>query len=242
MKMRKFFNILTSIVVITSMLFGFDSQARAQTLPAPRAKGSGLAQASAPRSAPALPSDELGMSSQSPMQMRTTTQAMRNAAALNQRQQQKAVSAKFAGINQDTAKLSPLGVVANGITTLANGLARMANNIATDYFGVANWTNSPLPQVSQAGVVTGGMRKFVDTLPGLGSANANDLGQYISLGVPDTTTFPGNTAANPSVVPADYYEIGVVEYYEQLHRDLPGPQSSDPTLRNRPGTKLRGYV
>ncbi len=65
----------------------------------------------------------------------------------------------------------------------------------------------------------GGMRKFVDTLPGLTPGGANNLGQYIPVAVPDTTTFPG----------ADYYEIGVVEYQEQMHSDLPP-------------TTLRGYV
>ncbi len=50
-----------------------------------------------------------------------------------------------------------------------------------------------------AGYVTPGMKKFVDTLPGLcdppgyGSsctAAANNLGQYLPIAVPDTTTFP----------------------------------------------------
>jgi FtsP/CotA-like multicopper oxidase with cupredoxin domain len=68
-------------------------------------------------------------------------------------------------------------------------------------------------------VVTGGIRKFVDGLPGLGSAGANNLGQYIPVAVPDTTTFPGS----------DYYEIGLVQYREKVHSDL------SPTL-------LRGYV
>jgi FtsP/CotA-like multicopper oxidase with cupredoxin domain len=68
-------------------------------------------------------------------------------------------------------------------------------------------------------VTPGGIRKFVDTLPGLGPAAANNLGQYIPVAVPDTTTFPG----------ADYYEIAVVEYAEQMHSDLPP-------------TRLRGYV
>jgi FtsP/CotA-like multicopper oxidase with cupredoxin domain len=63
-----------------------------------------------------------------------------------------------------------------------------------------------------------GMRKFVDTLPGLGAANANNLDQYIPVAVPDTTTYPGD----------DYYEIELGEYTEQLHSDLPP-------------TKLRGY-
>jgi FtsP/CotA-like multicopper oxidase with cupredoxin domain len=63
-----------------------------------------------------------------------------------------------------------------------------------------------------------GIRKFVDSLPGLGAANANDLGQYLPVGVPDTTTYPGS----------DYYEIELGQYTEQLHRDLPP-------------TTLRGY-
>ncbi len=66
---------------------------------------------------------------------------------------------------------------------------------------------------------SGGIRKFVDTLPGLGPTGANDLGQYIPVAVADTTTYPGS----------DYYEIAVVQYREQMHADLP------PTL-------LRGYV
>ena len=55
------------------------------------------------------------------------------------------------------------------------------------------------------------LRKFVDSLPGVGPANANNLGQYIPLAVPDTTTFPGS----------DYYEIGIREFTEQVHTDLP---------------------
>ena len=68
-------------------------------------------------------------------------------------------------------------------------------------------------------VSPGGIRKFVDTLPGLGPTAANNLGQYIPVAQPDTTTFPD----------ADYYEIAVVEYQEKMHSDLPP-------------TKLRGYV
>jgi len=70
-----------------------------------------------------------------------------------------------------------------------------------------------------AGYITPGIRKFVDTLPGLGPSGANNLGQYIPVAQPDTTSYPG----------ADYYEIAVVEYEEQMHTDL-AP------------TTLRGYV
>jgi hypothetical protein len=74
--------------------------------------------------------------------------------------------------------------------------------------------------VSQGtGYLTPGLKKFVDTLAGLGPTGANDLGQYIPVAVPDTTTYPGS----------DYYEIGVVQYRMKFHRDLPA-------------TLLRGYV
>ncbi len=68
-------------------------------------------------------------------------------------------------------------------------------------------------------VTPGGIKKFVDTLPGLGEANKNNLGQYIPIAVPDTTTYPGS----------DYYEIAVVQFREKMHTDIPA-------------TLLRGYV
>jgi FtsP/CotA-like multicopper oxidase with cupredoxin domain len=77
-----------------------------------------------------------------------------------------------------------------------------------DYMGgvVPNYANSPI------------IRKFVDTLPGLGPQNANNLGNFLPVAIPDTTTFPGS----------DFYNIGVVDYTQQLHSDLPA-------------THLRGY-
>ncbi len=75
--------------------------------------------------------------------------------------------------------------------------------------------------------LTGGMRKFVDSMPGLGPAGANNIiqahgaGQYIPVAVPETVTFSGQ--------PADYYEIALVEFSEKMHSDLPL-------------TRLRGYV
>ena len=78
--------------------------------------------------------------------------------------------------------------------------------------------------------LTGGIQKFVDRMPGLTSAGANALGQYIPLAVADTTTYPGS----------DYYEIALVEYYEQMHSDLPGP--FNPNTPGALGTKMRGYV
>ncbi len=86
-----------------------------------------------------------------------------------------------------------------------------------DYVGIANWANSPV------------IRKFVDTLPGLTAANANNVdqdpiaagtqGQYISVANADKLTYPGS----------DYYEIELREYTGKFHSDLPP-------------TRLRGYV
>ena len=70
-----------------------------------------------------------------------------------------------------------------------------------------------------SGYTTGGIRKFVDALPGLGRTGSNLLGQYLSVAVPDTTTYPGS----------DYYEIGLIQYRQKLSSDLPA-------------TLLRGYV
>ncbi len=71
-----------------------------------------------------------------------------------------------------------------------------------------NYANSP------------NLSKFVDSLPGLGSAHPNNRGKYIPLANPDTTTYPGS----------DYYEIGLAQYNQQLHSELPAV-----------GTRLRGY-
>jgi FtsP/CotA-like multicopper oxidase with cupredoxin domain len=77
------------------------------------------------------------------------------------------------------------------------------------------------------------LRKFMDSLPGVcGLTAPNGLGQCIPLATAQTYSgFPND----------DYYEIALVEYREQLHRDLPpvvgtwpGPQTG--------GTLLRGYV
>ena len=68
-----------------------------------------------------------------------------------------------------------------------------------------------------------GIRKFVDSLPGLNAPN--NLGQQLPVAVADTTTF----AAVGTTPAADYYEIAEVEYTQQLHSDLPP-------------THLRGYV
>ncbi|MFJ8685176.1 hypothetical protein [Micromonospora wenchangensis] len=85
---------------------------------------------------------------------------------------------------------------------------------------VPNFAGSPLPvRDPQGRVVTGtGLRKFVDALPLPGPAGRTELGGHLPVAVPDTVSWPG----------CDYYEIGLAEYTQRLHRDLPT-------------TRLRGY-
>jgi FtsP/CotA-like multicopper oxidase with cupredoxin domain len=94
------------------------------------------------------------------------------------------------------------------------------------YFGpYPNWALSPLPVLDANGnYFSSGIKKFKDPLPGLCNpvgipACPTDGSKYIPLAVPDTTTYPGD----------DYYEIGLVQYRENMHSDLPD-------------TLLRGYV
>ncbi|MFY9328233.1 MAG: hypothetical protein WAO76_09485 [Georgfuchsia sp.] len=104
-----------------------------------------------------------------------------------------------------------------------------------DYFNTPNWAFSPP------------LTKFVDTLGGVyiaGSTGdcstvANNLGQYLPVAIPDTTTYPGS----------DYYEISLVQYREQMHSELPPVMvdgnpviggSMDPAATG--GTLIRGYV
>ncbi len=86
------------------------------------------------------------------------------------------------------------------------------------------------------------IRKFVDTLPSIstpnlapstnastcvatGSTTANCNGQYLPLATPEKWVDPNGAVTND-----DYYEIGIVEYTNQMHSDLFKP------------TRLRGYV
>ena len=93
------------------------------------------------------------------------------------------------------------------------------------YFGpYPNYATSQLPDVtydSSGNIigVSGGIRKFIDSLPGLGAANSNNQGHYIPVAVADQTTYFNS----------DYYEIAVVEFEQNFSTDLPM-------------TKLRGYV
>ena len=150
-------------------------------------------------------------------------------------------------------------VIALGGTAPGAALAVDAAKIP-HYFGpYPNWALSPLPVITPGTcsgsqdyacttdadcregvclgvIVTGGIKKFQDGLPGLcdpavaGNCDAakNNLGQYIPLAVPDTTTF---TKAAGFADDADYYVIAVVQHRERMSSSLPAP-----------GTLVREYV
>lgn len=108
---------------------------------------------------------------------------------------------------------APSGPLQGSTIALGSGDFPALNQARTYSFGA-----QVLDLSGQNAVISGGMRKFVDELPGLGSAGANNLGQYIPVATPDTTTYPGS----------DYYIIELGQYTEKMHSDLPP-------------TTLRGY-
>ncbi len=125
------------------------------------------------------------------MRMRAITQEQREAAAAN-------AKAKGLGEPQEGGKY--------GLSPVPGGVP--------DYFGpYSNYANSQLPVLDSTGNITPGIgiRKFVSRLPGLTSAGANEIGQYIPVAVNDTISYPGS----------DYYEIALVQFTEKMHPDLP---------------------
>jgi len=83
-----------------------------------------------------------------------------------------------------------------------------------------------------SGYLAGGIKKFVDGLPGVPGLTTdfvtNNLGQHIPIAVPDTTTFPG----------ADYYVIAVVQHRECMSSSFPGCGPGE----TGGGTLVREYV
>ena len=104
-----------------------------------------------------------------------------------------------------------------------------AGALATATFNAGLVTAINLTAPGSGYITAGGIKKFQDTLPDLcnpsvaGScaAAANNLGQYIPLAVPDTTTFPENLTTTPPTPAADYYVIAVVQHREQMNTSLP---------------------
>ena len=177
-------------VVAAALALASDQGIRAQTQATAPSEAAAQAAAQSPAS---VGSSRL----ENYLRMHQVTPAMRRAAA----EQRAAATAQ--GMKRMLAPLAP---------TLNPGGT-------PDYFNVGNYANSPLPLIVGGAVVPGtGIRKFIDSLPGLGSGNANTLGQYIPIAVKDTVTYGGS----------DFYRIAVGDYTEKMHTDLPP-------------TKLRGY-
>ncbi|MHB8808495.1 MAG: cupredoxin domain-containing protein, partial [Desulfobulbaceae bacterium] len=120
------------------------------------------------------------------------------------------------------------------ITDTPPGIGAGATATALTDFGAITAIN--LTTFGTGYLTAGGIKKFQDGLPQLCdpsvagdcAAKANNLGQYIPLAVPDTTTF---SAANGFTPEADYYVIAVVQTREQMSSSLPAG-----------GTLLREYV
>ncbi len=114
-----------------------------------------------------------------------------------------------------TATAVVTGGVITGITVTNPGI-----NYTAPVVIIGDSTGSDAAATASiGGPFNSGIRKFVDSLPGLNAAGVNDLGQYIPVAKNDSLSFPGD----------DYYEIALVQFTEKMHSDLPP-------------TTLRGYV
>jgi len=121
-----------------------------------------------------------------------------------------------------TANLNPDGNVTNiDVNTHGNNYTAPVVTI-TGLQGTGATATAILDDTA----LSGGVHKFVDSLPGLNAAGANDNGQYIPVAKPNTTAYPGS----------DYYVIEQCRYTEKLHSDLPTTlqgyrQVSTPTIQ-----------
>jgi FtsP/CotA-like multicopper oxidase with cupredoxin domain len=110
-----------------------------------------------------------------------------------------------------SAKPVMWGLMGMSAAALAGpGFVDIGNGIKSPTY----YANSPAGAMvwNSTGQTSGtALRKFVNKLPGVGAGAANDLGQYITLAVPEKWVTPGGTTTND-----DYYELGVVEFTEKL--------------------------
>ncbi|MFM2119049.1 MAG: hypothetical protein RL722_517 [Pseudomonadota bacterium] len=109
---------------------------------------------------------------------------------------------------------SPAVLAGPGVVDLGNGI------LSPTYYA-----NSPSGVWASGSDSGKALRKFVDTLPGVGPAGANNFGNYIPVAQPEKWVTPGGVTTND-----DYYELAIVEFTARAHSDLPAQ------------ALLRGYV
>jgi FtsP/CotA-like multicopper oxidase with cupredoxin domain len=93
--------------------------------------------------------------------------------------------------------LSPLTIRRRRLLQLSGGTA------AYLAFSRRGWPFAQSPKI----------RKFIVNLPGLGPAGANQIGQYLPLASKTTTNFAGKAT--------DVYKLGVAQFGQKMHPDLP---------------------
>jgi len=105
-----------------------------------------------------------------------------------------------------TATVNPATGTITGITVTNPGTGYTAPVVIITGTGTGAAATASL-----RGPFTSGIRKFVDTMPGLDIGGANNLGAYIPVAIPNKTAFPGS----------DYYEIELGQFTQKMHSDLP---------------------
>ena len=119
------------------------------------------------------------------------------------------------GSGADISASVVAGVI-TGFTIVAPGAGYTA-----PFVTISDATGSDaLATAAIGGLLDGGIRKFVDDLPVIGTPTTT-LGKYLQVGVAESVTY--------NAVESDYYEIALVEFDDVFHSDLPS-------------TRLRGYV
>ena len=161
--LKRIFNTLLMLALAASFLYGSGVPVGAQSPSTQQASAS----STAPQRQGTVPNDDIG-GTNGMGQMRTTTNAMRVAAASHLNLQKKGVAQTFAGLDPAKAARSPLSALPSSPGELLNPLATMAPRSrrritsASPTGLTARCRRSILPVN-----LSGGMRKFVDTLPGL---------------------------------------------------------------------------
>ena len=177
------------------------------------ASGAGT-EAAAPKEAEAAPAD--GWQARTVSRMRSTTQAQREQAAKNAARRRAA--AGKGGALQSQPQTSTCGLPAWQPCGTANYFTSTTPNYALSRF--TETQSSVDPVLPKTFTIVTGIRKFQNGLAGLGPANQNDLLNYIPIAKPMINVW-GNGG--------DYYEIGLQDYTQKLHTDIPA-------------TQLRGYA